>query len=425
VRLRTGVVALVAFVLAVSASCTAPKQTRSTASAAATTIEDHSSHTAQPANSPPVPLPLQFDQLLGQHAVVTVQLMRSMVSAEPGARQAAGSALQANTEALSQLVGTSYGAEAGDRFKQLWQRRVADLSLYADSVINRDAAGKQTAQSALMSDAANYGSWLAGASQNRVKASDATATARQHVQGLMRQADAYQIKDYARAYAAERQIYEQLFSSGATLAKGSVDAKAAAAFDAPTARLREAFGMLLGEHMAMLIETQRATFAGSQEFEAASSQVNANTDAIAKAMESIVGAKAAAEFKSAWANHIDGLVAYSAAVAGNDDGKKSSAEKELNQVAVDLAVYFSHVVKDQAAVVPLTSAITSHDRHLMDHVNAYAERDFGAAQQMELDGYTQMLGISNTLVNAIQRVVKPGLPVGGSQTGGGGTAPRP
>jgi hypothetical protein len=141
-------------------------------------------------------------------------------------------------------------------------------------------------------------------------------------------------------------------------------------------------------------------------------------------MESIVGPKAAAEFKSAWANHIDGLVAYTAAVAGNDASKQSSAEKELNQVAVDLAVYFSHVVKNQSAVVPLTSAITSHDRHLMDHVDAYAERDFGAAQQMELDGYQQMLGISDTLVSAIQRVVKPGLPVGGSQTGGGGTAPQ-
>jgi hypothetical protein len=424
VRLRTGLVGLVAFVLAVSVSCTADKPARSTATPAATTTVDHSDHAAEPAaKSPPAPLPLQFEQLLGQHAFVTVQLMRGMVSAEPEARQAAGSALQANTEALSQLVGSRYGTAAGDRFKQLWQRRIADLSLYADSVSNGDAAGKKTAQDALMSDSSNYGSWLAGASKNHVKPTDATAAARQHVQALMKQIDAYHVKDFAQAYTTERQVYEQVFSSGAVLAKGSVDAKAAAAFDAPTEKLREAFAMLLGEHMAMLVETQRATFSGSQEFQAASTQVNANTDAIAKAMETIVGAKAAAEFKSAWGDHIDGLVAYTAAVAGNDESKKSAAEKELNQVAVDLAVYFSHVVKNQAAVVPLTSAITGHDRHLMDHVDAFAERDFGAAQQMELDGYDQMLGISNTLVDAIQRVVKPGLPVGGSQTGGGGTAP--
>ena len=33
-----------------------------------------------------------------------------------------------------------------------------------------------------------------------------------------------------------------------------------------------------------------------------------------------------------------------------------------------------------------------------------------------------MLGVANTLVRAIQRTVKPQLPVGGSKTGGGGMA---
>jgi hypothetical protein len=43
---------------------------------------------------------------------------------------------------------------------------------------------------------------------------------------------------------------------------------------------------------------------------------------------------------------------------------------------------------------------------------------------MELEGYQQMLDVANTLVSAIQRTVKPQLPVGGSQTGGGGMACR-
>jgi hypothetical protein len=43
---------------------------------------------------------------------------------------------------------------------------------------------------------------------------------------------------------------------------------------------------------------------------------------------------------------------------------------------------------------------------------------------MELEGYQQMLEVANTLVGAIQRTVKPQLPVGGSKTGGGGMACR-
>jgi hypothetical protein len=36
-----------------------------------------------------------------------------------------------------------------------------------------------------------------------------------------------------------------------------------------------------------------------------------------------------------------------------------------------------------------------------------------------------MLGVANTLVNAIQRTVKPRLPTGGPKTGGGGTERPP
>ena len=63
-----------------------------------------------------------------------------------------------------------------------------------------------------------------------------------------------------------------------------------------------------------------------------------------------------------------------------------------------------------------------HDTHLTNQADAYAAKDYGKAQQLELDGYRQMLGVANTLVDAIQRTVRPGLPVGSAQTGGGGTA---
>jgi hypothetical protein len=63
-----------------------------------------------------------------------------------------------------------------------------------------------------------------------------------------------------------------------------------------------------------------------------------------------------------------------------------------------------------------------HDTHLIGHVDAFAAHDYGRAEQMEREGYEQMLSVANTLVAAIQKTVKPGLPKGGSQTGAGGTA---
>jgi hypothetical protein len=273
-----------------------------------------------------------------------------------------------------------------------------------------------------MADAGAYGDWLAAASGGRVQAGPAAATLKAHVQDLMRQLDAYAASDYDQSYEIERQAYERMFSSGVTLAKGSVAPKVAAGYDAPTEKLRAAFAMLLGEHLEMIIEAQRATFAGAQEFKAAGAQIDANTAALTQGMAGIVGPDQAAEFKSAWADHVDGLMAYTAAAASGDDSAKAKAVERLNELAVNLAVYFSHVVKDQRVVVPLTGAVTQHDTHLTGQVDAYAAKDYAKASEIETSAYQQMIGVSNTLVDAVQTSVKAGMPVGGSQTGGGGTA---
>ena len=85
--------------------------------------------------------------------------------------------------------------------------------------------------------------------------------------------------------------------------------------------------MLLGEHMELIIDAQRATFAGSSEFKAAAAQVNANSATLTQAMGAIVGPNKAAEFQTAWANHVEGLLAYSTAVAGNDEAAKATATR--------------------------------------------------------------------------------------------------
>jgi hypothetical protein len=141
-------------------------------------------------------------------------------------------------------------------------------------------------------------------------------------------------------------------------------------------------------------------------------------------MAGIVGPTKAAEFQTAWANHVEGLMAYTAAVASNDEAAKTTAKQNLEGFAERLALYFSDVVRNVLASDPLTEAITAHDAHLINQVDAYAAKDYTRAQQMEQEGYQQMLGVANTLVGAIQRTVKPRLPVGGSKTGGGGMACR-
>ncbi|HZA83684.1 MAG TPA: hypothetical protein VFC13_19820 [Actinomycetes bacterium] len=375
---------------------------------------------AAAAQASPRQVRAQFEQLLGLHALLAVRQMRSLVAAAPELQRATEASLQANTDTLSRLVAVAYGGPPADRFTPLWQRHLVDLVAYAKAVAGNDTSAKQTARTLLVADADAYGSWQAEASKGRVGASDAAAGVRMHVEELMAQADAYAARDYARAYRIQRAAYEHMFTAGAALAKAGVTPEVAVGLDAPPEQLRSAFAMLLGEHLELIVDAQRATFAGSPEFDAAAAQVNANTTALTKAMAGIVGPAKAAEFQTAWANHVEGLMAYTAAVAGNDQAGKAAAKQNLDGFAERLALFFSEVVRNVLATDPLTDAITAHDTHLIAHVEAYAAKDYPRAQQLELEGYQQMLGVANTLVGAIQRTVKPRLPVGGSKTGGGG-----
>jgi hypothetical protein len=426
VRVRIGLVGLLILVPTVAVACAPSPAGRSGPPAApppaagqhARTV---AAHTAA-AQASPQQRRAQFEQHLGLHALLAVRLMRGVVAAAPDFVPVVSASLQDNTDALSQLVTAAYGDAQADRFTELWQRHITDLFAYAKGVAGNDASARQAARSALLADAEAYGAWLAQASDGRVQASDATAGVRMHVQELMTQADVYAAGDYATAYRIERQAYEHMFTAGAGLAKASVTPELAVGLDAPPERLRSGFAMLLGEHMELIVSAQRATFAGAPEFQAAAAQVNANTSALTKGMGAIVGPRKAAEFQSAWAQHVEGLLAYTAAVAGNDEAAKATARQNLDAFAARLALYFSDIVRNELPVEPLTDAITMHDRHLTDHVDAYAAKRYDQALQLERDGYLQMLGVANTLVGAIQKTVKPQLPVGGSQTGGGGTA---
>jgi hypothetical protein len=422
VRFRTGPLALTTVVLVATLGCATSPTGSSSAPASPPAVGEHATKLASAVQGSPRQRRAQFEQLLGLHALLSVRLMRSVVAAAPDFVPVVSASLQDNTDALSQLVTAAYGDASGDRFTKLWKRHITDLLAYANGVAGKDASARQRARRALLADAEAYGSWVAAASHGRVRASDATAGVRMHVQELMDQADAYAARDYTRAYRIERQAYEHMFTGGAALAKASVTPELAVGFDAPPEQLRSAFAMLLGEHMELIIGAQRATFAGAPEFEAAAAQVNANTSALTKGMGAIVGPRKAAEFQSAWAEHVEGLLAYTAAVAGNDQAAKQVARQNLDAFAARLALYFSDIVRKELAVEPLTEAITAHDRHLTDHVDAYAAKRYDQALQLEREGYLQMLGVANTLVGAIQKTVKPQLPVGGSQTGGGGSA---
>jgi hypothetical protein len=426
VRVRAGLTALATGVLVAAVGCTSGGGGGARPPAGAATATTTAHHAAMPAtlaaDASPREVRARFEQLLGQHALLAVRLARSELTMTPAVQKVVETSLSANAANLAQSVGVTYDAAQAARFKQIWAGYSDELAAYAQGTATGNDAAVQEARSALADSCQDWGAWLAEASGGRVRAGQATRSAQARVEQLMEQVDAYAERDYDQAYKLEREAYQSTYGAGTTLASGGLPAKEAADLATAPENLRSAFAMLLGEHMELIVDAQRATFAGSPEFEAAASQVNANTATLTKAMSGIVGPKKAKEFQTAWANHVEGLMAYTAAVAGNDQAARTVAKENLDGFASRLALYFSDIVRNPLATDPLTDAITSHDEHLINQVDAWAAKDYARAQQVQDDGYQQMVGVANVLVDAIEKVMAADLPAGGSKTGGGGAA---
>jgi hypothetical protein len=429
-RARTGpsLLVLVAAVLAVAAACSSggdrqPTPTPASQGQAAGQHQGHPAPAQAAPGRPPAPQDLRagFEQLLGRHTLLTARLMRSEVFGAPDVKQATQASVERNTGELRQLVAAAYNAQEGERFEGRWDPIVTHLGEYAVAVGKRAPADRQAAAGALAADSRAYGAWLDTASQGRVNPAEAERAVKAHIDALTRQADAYAARDYDEAYRLEREAFRQMFGSGVLMARGSLTPADAAVLDSAPAKLRSAFAMLLGEHMQLIIDAQRAAFTGKAEFDAAAAQVNANSQAIVEAMGAIVGPARAAEFEANWGHHVERLMAYSGAVAGRDRKGQAQAEQELAKYARGLAGYFNDVVQDRLKLGSLLGVLTLHDRHLTDHVDAFAARDFATATRLEEEGYKHMHGVADTLVGAIQKTVQSGMPVGGAQTGGGGT----
>jgi hypothetical protein len=79
-----------------------------------------------------------LEQLLAQHAILTVRLTRARLRDDADLAQTAEEALTKNTDDMGALVESAYGSAAAEPFKQLWFTHVTLLFNYARGVADRD-----------------------------------------------------------------------------------------------------------------------------------------------------------------------------------------------------------------------------------------------------------------------------------------------
>src|SRR5829696_4593305 len=370
---------------------------------------------ARIAPAAPGDLSLQLQALLGQHSILAADMMRGRLRDDPDLAQAANAALGRNTDAMGKLVAAEFGSRAAQALTPLFN--------YSRGLADGDAGVTGEATTAVTRIEKELAAFFAGASQGRLTPAAALGAVTTHITHLLDQADRYAAGDYAGSDRAYRAAFAHAFELGRALAGALLPPAAAKVLGTPAWRLRSALSQLLGEHAALAVAAMRAGATDAPDFRAAANSINGNTTDLTAAVDVLFGPRAAGSFQTMWADHIDLLVRYTAAVAKGDDGAGTRVAGGLNGFERKLAAFLSTATGDAVAAAGLARALRSHDTMLRQQVDAYVAKDYGRSHDVAYSTYQEMVGLAGQLSDAFGVEVASRLPVGAPQTGRGGMAP--
>jgi hypothetical protein len=139
------------------------------------------------------------------------------------------------------------------------------------------------------------------------------------------------------------------------------------------------------------------------------------------AVQAALGPKAAAAVSQVWAAHIDALMQFAVAVAGDDDTAQGQARAALDQLPARLGLVLAGVTSG-AAARRLLASLQMHDERLLQQVTAFAAADYERSAQLAYRGFDQMFGVAAMLADALESRAAAAAPRRGARTGAGGMA---
>jgi len=169
----------------------------------------------------------------------------------------------------------------------------------------------------------------------------------------------------------------------------------------PTAKLRTALAMLLGEHVLLMASATSAALAGRPaDFEAAIAAVDANAVDLAAAISSIYGDITGETFLAFWRAHVGCLVDYTIGIATNHQSMSNEALHDLTQYASDFGVFLV-ATNPNLSHAAVEAALLTHINTMIAVINTQAEADPMAALTALRAAYAHMDVLATILAQAL------------------------
>ena len=170
------------------------------------------------------------------------------------------------------------------------------------------------------------------------------------------------------------------------------------------ADLRVTLDNLLGEHALLAIWATQAGYSGGKNFPALAAQLDKNSVALSKAIASLYGKAAGAQFlngKNLWRAHIGYFVNYTVALAKHDKaGQKKAVADLMTYIQVQAAFFAKATGLPKAALV---NDLTAHVLQLKGQLDAYAAGNYKQSYTLADGAYNHMFMTGDLLAGAIAK----------------------
>jgi hypothetical protein len=354
-------------------------------------------------DSPATALRVGLDRLLAEHALLSMEVVRSAIVDAPDFDAAAG-VLEENTTEVIAAIEDVYGPKAAAAFGEQWRNHIGYLVDYARAATEGDDEASALASRQLDRYVADFSALVADA-MPVLPAETVEHLIDEHVRQLEHVA-AFHQADFGHAYPAIRETYSHMFDIGDALVIGIVTAfperfpGRERAFS-PATDMRVTLDRLLGEHTYLAALAMRATLNDAPDRVSAAEALAANSADLAAAIADIYGQAAGDAFGALWDSHVTSYFAYVAGLADDDDAAVSDALEQLRDYRHD----FSSFVANANPYLPdaaLDGLLEAHTDHLVRQADAYASGDYEASHALAREAYVHTAELSASLAAAIR-----------------------
>lgn len=356
-------------------------------------------------DSPAATLRVNLNRLGEEHVYLAGAALNAVVAGRAAEADVASNAVDKNTKALGEAVGSVYGSDAETAFLKLWRAHIGFFADYAKAAKNNDQAGKQHAMQNLDGYRNDIDALLTGANPNLPKGVVAQLFAA-HVQHLTMAIDDLAAGDlngaYTMLHTAGHQTQDIMDPLAAAIVKQFPD-KFPGDPMSPAATLRVGLNDLGEEHVYFAGYALNAAISGrTDEFQVAAQAVDMNTQELGGAVGSVYGPDAETAFLKLWRAHIGFFADYAMAAVGGDRSGQDQAMHNLDGYRTDIDALLTGANPNlpKGAVAQL---FAEHVMHLTMVIDDLAGQNVTGAYAMLHQAAHQTMDIMDPLSEAIAK----------------------